>query len=297
VIEKISSLKSDKLPKEIVLITRRGINFRIPESITEITKYIELDLTESWRLDFNITHLINLAADGSNSPYSSEANRAFKEIGKNLVQWSESCKVFPKVFHASSGACHGIKSLTSETTGVNSKSDFIASRIFVEDILKNASSAGKFQLSIGRLFTFSGLNIMTKKQYAINQFMQSAISESKIFVKGNPQTVRSFMHQDAMAGWILKALISTFNATDLQIGSNKAVTIQELAEFIAMETRSEIEYAGEFESGDIYLPDNSATMSRLGLDEGIDWKSAVKEMLNVLRMERNAAGYGSNFRS
>jgi hypothetical protein len=104
------------------------------------------------------------------------------------------------------------------------------------------------------------------------------------------------MHQDAMAGWILKSLVSSINATDLQIGSSKAVTIQELAEFIAIETRSEVLYTGEFESGDIYLPDNSATMSRLGLDEGLDWKSSVKEMLNVLRMERNAAGYESNFR-
>jgi len=296
VIEKISSLKSDKLPKEITLITRRGIDFKIPKSITEITKCIELDLTESWKIDFNITHLISLAADGSNSPYSSEANEAFKEIGKNLVEWSESCKVSPKVFHASSGACYGINSLSPEIKEVNSKSDFIASRIFVEDILKNASASGKFQLSVGRLFTFIGPNLWTKKQYAINQFIRSAISESKIYVKGNPQTVRSFMHQDAMAGWILKSLVSSINATDLQIGSNKAVTIQELAEFIAIETHSDVVYTGEFESGDIYLPDNSATMSRLGLDEGLDWKSSVKEMLNVLRMERNAAGYESNFR-
>lgn len=289
VINKVSSLKSEQLPGQITLITRTGIDFRIPENIANLTNLVEQDLTKPWVIESEVTHFINLAADGSKSPYSKEANSNFEEIGKNFVEWIKSTINKPKVFHASSGACFGVKPLNNELDQNESKSGFIKARIFVEKLLIEASRKEKFDLSIGRLFTFSGIQILDKKQYAITQFIESAVKESRIYVHGDPQTVRSFLHEEAMAEMILKSLFLPSNSADLQIGSSEPVTIGELAEFIAAQTGAEVVYTKEFQFGDIYLPDNSSTMSKLGLSEGKNWKSAVQEMISAVRLERDVA--------
>ena len=70
VYEKISSLDSTKLPEEIILLTRNGVDFEIPNNLADVTVIKQRELTKPWNLDLNCTHIINLAADGSRAPYS-----------------------------------------------------------------------------------------------------------------------------------------------------------------------------------------------------------------------------------
>ena len=285
VVDSISELKTKNLPKQIVLLTRNGINFQLPEKVSARTRFVMHDLTKPWPFDLNPSHIINLAADGSRLPYSEEANSTFRSIGINLIEWVRCNGNKPKLFHASSGACFGYKPLTASQPIDNLKSAFIDTRINVENLLINASGSGAFDLAIGRLFTFSGRILLEKNQYAITEFIKSAIFYGKIQVKGNPNTVRSYMHQEAMAHWILQSLISPEPAFDLQIGSSEPVTIRELGEFIARETDAEVEYSEVFQGGDVYLPNNATTKTKLGLSEGLHWKLAVQEMIDTVRME------------
>ena len=285
VVDSISELKTTTLPKQIVLVTRNGINFQLPEKICARTKFVMHDLTKPWPFDLNPSHIINLAADGSRLPYSEGANSTFKSIGINLIEWVRCNGNKPKVFHASSGACFGYRPLTASQPIDNLKSAFIDTRIDVENLLINASESGAFDLAIGRLFTFSGKILLEKNQYAITEFIKSAIYYGKIQVKGNPNTVRSYMHQEAMAHWILQSLIIPEPAFDLEIGSSEPVTIRELGEFIARETDAEVEYAEVFQGGDVYLPNNATTKTKLGVSEGLHWKLAVQEMIETVRME------------
>ena len=289
VVEKLSELESTNLPKEIILLTRNGVDFEIPKNLAEITVIKQRDLTKPWNLDSNCTHIINLAADGSRSPYSDEANDTFRSIGKNLLEFIRSNTRISKVFHASSGACFGYRPLSQEQDPDNLKAGFIRSRTEVEDMLIDASSSSGFDLSIGRLFTFSGNHLLKKNQYAITEFIRSALKTGKIQVTGNPETVRSFMHQESMAEWILQALVSPFSAIDLQIGASEPVTIRELAEYVGQQTNSKVFYAEKVQPGDVYLPDNVATKTKLGLSEGLHWKLAVQEMINTVRMEKDVA--------
>jgi hypothetical protein len=84
-----------------------------------------------------------------------------------------------------------------------------------------------------------------------------------------------------MAKWVLAALVCKDPHTDLEIGSSDAVTIRELAEFIAHETSAQLFFGTEPHQGDVYLPNNQATKDKLGVDEGKNWKLAVAEMINV----------------
>lgn len=279
IIDQIAKVESHYLPHELLLITRQGLDFDVPKELRRVTTILDQDLTQKWMFDREVSHIINLAADGSKSPYSVAANNTFTSIVNNLVLWVSTLQKSVRVFHASTGACAGFRPLNNSSSPSNPKSSFAQNRLEAELALKNASRNFGFELSIGRLFSFSGVHLLEKGQYAIVDFIKSAIATNTIKVLGDPNTVRSYLHQDAMANWILQALVSKQPHTTLEIGSSEIVTIRELAEFIAQETSASISYSRKPPHGDIYLPNNQETKDKLGVNEGMSWKVAVEEMI------------------
>lgn len=278
-IDQIASLSRDSLPGRLILLTRHGLEFDLPANLWEISTVLERDLTKDWMLNQEVSHLINLAADGSKSPYSPEASKNFSSIVNNLVSWISTFQDPPRVFHASSGACSGYIPINVDKEFSNLKNNFVQNRLQAELDLKRASENIGFELSIGRLFSFSGTHLISKNHYAISNFINAAKKSRLINVTGDPNTVRSYLHQESLANWLLTSLVSQNAFTDLQIGSSQPVTIRELAEFIAESTSSELNYASDPIPGDIYLPDNQETQDKLGVIEGKGWKTAVLEML------------------
>lgn len=283
IVEYIGKLPFKNLPRRLTLITRQGLNFELPPNLVDLSEIVSHDLTHPWNFSSNITHFLNLAADGSKDPYSDEASIQFTTISKNLVNWIKGASTSIRVFHASSGACYGIKPVNKKFPPLNNKDKFIKSRLDVENhLIENSSKIG-FELCIGRLFSFSGRHIIAKPQYALSGFISSAITSGQIYVTGDSQTQRSYLHQDSMSNWILNAIVSQENSIDLQIGSSEAVTIQELAEYVAENTNASVEYTPFPMAGDIYIPDNRETRIKLGVNEGMHWKEAVLEMISEAR--------------
>lgn len=280
IIDQISKVDSQHLPNELLLVTRKGLDFELPLNLRGVSTVLDQDLTQKWKFDKKVSHVINLAADGSKSPYSTAANDTFTSIVTNLVSWISTFQKSPRIFHASSGACSGFRPISNSSEASNTKSSFSQNRLEAELILKKASSDFGFELSIGRLFTFSGVHLLKKGQYAISDFIKSAIATNAIKISGDPNTVRSYLHQDAMANWILQALVCKQPHTNLEIGSSESVTLRELAEFIAQETSAVISFPTEPNHGDVYLPNNQETKDKLGVIEGVNWKIAVQEMIN-----------------
>lgn len=284
IIQELGNLEPKNLPSEIILVTRNGLNVELPLSLRDITCVVSQDLTKPWNISYQCSHVINLAADGSHSPYSKEASDSFVLIGRNLINWMRNLDHQVNLFHASSGACFDSEgSITSQNLS-KQKAEFINGRIKVEEDLIRASSERGFRLSVGRLFTFSGNLVLQKNQYAITEFIKSGLFERHIKVYGNPETVRSYLHEDAMAQWMLRATTNPVDLNPLQIGSNQPVTIKELAEYVAEITEAEVTYAPTSQPPDFYLPNNQETRSSLGVNEGTTWKIAVQEMIESVRM-------------
>jgi nucleoside-diphosphate-sugar epimerase len=283
IIDQIAKIDPQSLPLRLLLVTRKGLDFDLPARLKPITTVFCHDLTQKWEFDREVSHIINLAADGSRSPYSDTANNTFTSIVANLVSWVSTFQKSLRVFHASSGACSGYVPLSYSSDPSNPKFSFAQNRLEAESVLKKASSDFGFELSIGRLFSFSGTYLMGKGQYAISDFIKSAIATSAIQISGDPNTVRSYLHQEAMANWIIKALICKEAYTGLEIGSSEKITIKELAEFVAQETSASVVFPTEPHLGDIYLPNNQETKDKLGVTEGKSWKVSVIEMINFER--------------
>lgn len=287
IIEQLARLEERQLPKEITLVTRSGLNYTIPRKLESRVQLIMQDLTKKWDIPSDVSHLINLAADGSHQPYSKNACEQFTSITLNLISWLKESRKKVTVFHASSGACFGFKALNTEINYSSEKQLFIENRIKAENFLIENQLEIGFDLRIGRLFSFSGKNLLVKPQYAISNFVNSAVDYQRIEVLGNPDTQRSYLHESAMSAWILKGLVNPIAYLDLQIGSSDIVTIQQIADFIAENTNSTVRYPSNPVVGDIYIPTNAQTRIKLGVEEGLGWRGAILEMISEAKVLRD----------
>ncbi len=285
----IKKLPKNQQPQKITLISRAPeATFKYQE-LGDHVNYLSADLTEEWMFEFPSAHVLNLAADGSPNSYGLLAALNFESINLNLVNWAK--KNSPhKVIHASSGACFGIKPLSNhsfveqiQANLLDTKNRFIESRLFAEKILEQLQAEFGVPVTICRLFSFAGARLISKKQYAISSFVDSAISNKKIVIKGNPKTVRSYLDERDLSAWLWSALNSPAPDEILSIGSSRGVTIEELALFIADQTDSRIIFENPLAPGDTYIADNLSTLRFLNVSESKLWEESTYDCITYLR--------------
>jgi nucleoside-diphosphate-sugar epimerase len=289
----ISRQGLDEQPRKIITFNRSDKSKEILSKYPNLNiDYRLANLMQPWTFDIPNAHLINLAADGSMNAYSKNASELFTTIGRQCVEWIRNNKPL-KVFHASSGASYGIISLTSNDDGKNyteklqPKKLFIKSRLTVENALSNIAIEENLNITIGRLFSFLGPNILNKTQYAVSSFIHSAIKNRVITVNGNPNTVRSYLHESDMSDWILKSFEIENHLDIISIGSSIEVCISELAEFIAAATGADVNYLNPNAPGDKYIADNASTLERLGVRETKNWQDGVMECIEIAKGSKN----------
>ena len=290
----ISNLDLDDQPRKITTFNRSDKSKEVLPKYPNLNiDYRIANLAQPWTFEIQNAHLINLAADGSINAYSENSSQLFTTIGSNCAQWIRHNKP-TKVFHASSGATYGVIPLASNNTLENRdfdelsrKKTFIKSRLTIENTLSNLAKEEDIKIIIGRLFSFLGPNILNKTQYAVSFFIHSAIKNRVITVNGNPNTVRSYLHESDMSDWILKSFQIENHLDLISIGSSIEVTISELAEFIASATGADVEYLNPNAPGDIYIADDASTLERLGVSETKNWQDGVMECIEIAKGLKN----------
>jgi len=289
----LDALSLEERPRKIITLNRTDHSKEVLANYPNlnIVYWLE-DLEQPWAFEISNAHLINLAADGSSQAYSEDASKLFTKIGTNCAEWIRQNNPV-KVFHASSGASFGVVPLMTkgdphEKFGASaSKEKFIESRLTVENILNSLAKEIGTEIVIGRLFSFIGPSILGKTQYAIASFINDAIRHNSIAIRGNPNTIRSFLHEADLSNWILMSLRVENPPKLVSIGSSIEVSIAELADFIATATGAKIEYLNPNAPGDIYTADNAATLESLGVAETKYWQDAVIECIAMAKEQKN----------
>ena len=278
----LSSLPVQNMPKELYLANRSPIVDRHTKHLSDTKIHqIEADLIQPWKFDFKVSHILNLAADGSKSSYSGESAQNFTKIGENLSIWIKRSR--PKVLvHASSGACFGLKPINLNNDVYQDKSEFVKSRLQSEEYLTSFCNEMNIRNVVARLFTFIGPQLLIKKQYAISSFIHDAVNIGLINVKGNKNTIRSYMHESTMSMWLYKCLTNSSAKNIVSIGSSDPVTIAELAEYISKLTGAGLNYMHPNAPGDRYVAINAREKQLLDLDEGVNWRQSVQECIDLL---------------
>lgn len=283
----LSNLPFQYIPKELYLANRSPIVERTLNQLANTKIHqIQADLEKPWKFDFKVSHILNLAADGSKSSYSIGSAHSFTKIGENLSKWIKLAK--PKVLlHASSGACFGIKPINLNDVVYQDKSEFVKSRLQSEELITNSSYEVNVRSVVARLFTFIGPQLLNKKQYAISSFIHDAVNNGLVNVNGNKNTVRSYMHESTMSMWLYQCLINPSAKNIVSIGSSDSVRIEELAEYISKSTGAVINYMHPNAPGDQYVAFNAKEKQLLGLDEGVNWHQSVRECIDLLESRKS----------
>ena len=242
--------KVSQVPKELVSQLA---------SVSEV-QIVNADLTEPWTFKFEVDQIVNLAADGTNDPYSELSNQRYIQINRNLIAW---LRRFPvsRMVHVSSGICDYLDANPSSPIILQpGKTKFAKARRLVESALQDFCIEESIECKILRLYTFIGSELANIHHYAVNQFIYSAKNQGIIKVMGNSKTRRSYLLDRDLGEVIIKAVSDLNIPKRVSVASRYPVMMRELAEIVSREIPSRVEFLGEHLPIEDYLPIHAKTI-------------------------------------
>ncbi len=135
-------------------------------------------------------------------------------------------------------------------------------------------AANQFGLKpkIARIFAQVGPYLPLDIHYAMGNFIRDVLEGRKVRVQGDGTTVRSYMYAADMTAWLLAIFVRGLPERAYNVGSERAVTIADLASRVAAASspQREVEIMQARDPGrpiDRYVPGNRRAREELGLSE------------------------------
>ena len=289
-----------KLQLNIVLITRDIENAKKVLKVKSMDpiEFVHGDLGAAENPFINLkgsfSHIVHAATSTVliTSRHNGDGDYKSTVLGASrLVDFSLRMDSKPTLLHLSSGAVYGVQpiELGNIPEGWINKdlcsgiSSYGRAKLDAEKILCQASNSSVLRAVNPRLFTFYGPNLPLNGKYAIGNFLHDALTGKEIFIKGNPNTRRSYMYPTDLIEWVIKCLIYP-SLNPLHIGSDKAVTMAELGECIALRFANEKTGVGD-EAMPVsnYVPGTLLTSNSLGVSQRVNLEEGITRWINWLR--------------
>jgi len=239
---------------------------------------VQHDATQTWYFHSDMDVVVNLAADGTYEPYSPSSIAKFTSIGENMTHWLDHSSVV-RIVHASSGICDYLEAATGAPILASpGKRDFAEGRRNVENIVREKENSQRSS-RILRLYSFVGKELLSKPQYAINQFLTSAVERRTIQVRGNSGTRRSYLSEEDLGNVLRNSIFESSFPSLTSVGSHEAVTMSEVATKIAKAFQVPIIFSGEDEPVEDYFPEHSKHLLPSLTDLRYSWDDTIQTFL------------------
>jgi dTDP-glucose 4,6-dehydratase len=127
-----------------------------------------------------------------------------------------------------------------------------------------------FETKIARCFAFIGPYLPLDANYAIGNFIRDALHGGPIVIKGDGTPYRSYLYAADLAIWLWTILTRGQNCRPYNVGSDEAISIQELAEKVreVVAPGVEIQVLQKHQPGakvERYVPDIERARNELGV--------------------------------
>lgn len=150
------------------------------------------------------------------------------------------------------------------------------------EILVSHAASDTIKTYNARGFAFSGRHLPLNKHFAIGNFVSQLLKGQKIIVKGDGQSVRSYMDSEDMVYWLLTILFCEKRQENYNVGSDQPISIAVLAETIARQGSHimvKIENSIKSDKPGKYLPDTKKAQRELGLKINVPLVESIEKMI------------------
>jgi nucleoside-diphosphate-sugar epimerase len=153
-----------------------------------------------------------------------------------LAKKSNACRIL----FTSSGAVYGSQqcnhineTVFSQIDTLNSESGLPFGKCIAEFLLLQASASNSIEVVVARCFSFVGPGIPMNLHYAIGNFIQSVLEERDIEIRGDGESIRSYLFLGDLIWWLLTILLDGRTGEVYNVGSDQPISILSLAHKIA----------------------------------------------------------------
>jgi nucleoside-diphosphate-sugar epimerase len=221
-------------------------------------------------------------------------NNSFKILSKNIFLKS-------KILYISSGAVYQKKKnkekkkftendnlyLIDNSKLKNVNEIYLANKLIGEKKTIELSSKYKRKTSIVRCFALVGKFLPLNKQYAIGNFINSAINKTKIKIhdKSSKNVFRSYMSTGDLVKCLIKIVISLNTKCEIyNIGSDRAVSIWSLANYFAKKFKIKLSYPKQTNKKfDYYVPDIRKIKNKFKINITRNINQLIDRTLNEIK--------------
>lgn len=281
---------------EIYVLSRNPEKFLSANSDFPFQKYIKFvqgDVASFVLPDIELDYLIHMATTAAVETFAGEDQLKKLDLlysGTKHTLDQVAKRGVKKVLFTSSGVVYGPSSresysedmLQAPQTTLTSSALGEGKRL-AEYLISYYAEKYAFDYSIARCFSFFGPFLPLDIHYAIGNFMNDAIVNSEITVKGSGRELRSYLYIADAWVWMLDMLMHADNQI-YNVGSSKSLSIGELAYLVrdTLAPQKEVKILGATHdvgnfSRNSYVPNCSKIRNKFDLSEWTSLSQGIQK--------------------
>lgn len=238
------------LNSNIIILTRDKDRFQSKHKwILEYTEvsFLEGDISNFEFIDTNIDYVIHAATEASVRLNTEEPLVMFETIvngTKRVLDFAKLKKV-KSFLLTSSGAVYGkqpseIQNISENYVGAPITSDagsmYGEGKRIAEVLCAAHHKLFDLPVKIARCYAFIGPFLALDSHFAAGNFIKNLLDNEDIIIQGDGTPYRSYMYSADLVIWLWTILFKGENNSPYNVGSNKSISIAQLAKLISQES-------------------------------------------------------------